>query len=401
MRILIADDDIEIRRLLTNTLKKWGHEAVAAENGAEAWGILQKQAISFVISDWVMPEMNGLELCKRIRAAHFPRYIYIILLTAKDAKKELIEGMGAGADDFVVKPFNKGELKVRIRAGERILKLEKDLEERNRKLSEAYSRIRKDLEAGAKMQKSLFPSTATTISGVKFEWLFLPCTFLAGDIFNFFDLDEHHVGFYLLDVAGHGIPSALLSVTLSKMLSPYPSQDSRLKHFVPDSSNYEIVPPAKVVQDLNKSFQSEQDAMQYFTMVYGIIDTQSCKIRMSQAGHPSPIFLRQGGSVSLIGTGGFPVGMLPGIEYEEEEFDFRQGDRLFVYSDGITECVNENRQQFSVKRLTKLLDECQELPLKDLMRKLEDALRNWKGNDKFEDDITLLAMEGVNLGNQL
>jgi sigma-B regulation protein RsbU (phosphoserine phosphatase) len=401
MRILIADDDIEIRRLLTRTLKKWGHEAVAAENGAEAWKILQREGISFVISDWVMPKMDGLDLCKKIRAAYFPRYIYIILLTAKDAKKELIEGMEAGADDFVVKPFNKGELKVRIRAGERILRLEKDLEERNRKLREVYSQLRKDLEAGAKMQKSLLPSAATSISGVKFEWLFLPCAFLAGDIFNFFDLDEHHVGFFLLDVAGHGIPSALLSVTLSKMLSPYPSQDSRLKHFVPNSTDYKIVPPAKVIRDLNRSFQSEHDAMHYFTMVYGVIDTQNRKIRMSQAGHPSPIFLRHGDSISLIGTGGFPVGMLPGIKYEEEEFDFRQGDRLFVYSDGITECMNESKQQFSVKRLTRLLEECQELPLQALMRRLEDCLRSWKGNDKFEDDITLLAMEGVSLGNHL
>ncbi|MFQ5771491.1 MAG: PleD family two-component system response regulator, partial [bacterium] len=198
MRILIADDHADTRLLLSRFLKKWGHEVMVAKDGAEAWEILQKLPINFVISDWIMPNMDGLELCKRIRAANFQRYIYIILLTAKNAKDELVVGMEAGADDFMVKPFNKGELKVRIRAGERILKLEKDLDERNQKLSEVYAVIRKDLQAAAELQKSFLPDATVSFNGLKFEWLFLPCTFVAGDIFNFFALDEKNVGFYLL-----------------------------------------------------------------------------------------------------------------------------------------------------------------------------------------------------------
>ncbi|HXG31528.1 MAG TPA: response regulator, partial [Thermodesulfobacteriota bacterium] len=128
MRILIVDDDNDSRFLLMQTLRRLGHEVISAVNGVEAWEVLEREEIGFIISDWMMPRMDGLELCRRIRAARFPRYIYVILLTAKDNKNELIEGMKAGADDFLVKPFNVGELDVRIKAGERVLRLERDLE---------------------------------------------------------------------------------------------------------------------------------------------------------------------------------------------------------------------------------------------------------------------------------
>ncbi|MFQ5708924.1 MAG: PP2C family protein-serine/threonine phosphatase [bacterium] len=393
MRILIAEDDQDTRLLLARILRKWGHEVIQAADGACAWGILQNDPVSFVISDWMMPNMDGLELCNKIRAANFSRYVYIMLLTAKDAKDELIEGMQAGADDFLVKPFNKGELNVRIRAGERILKLEHDLEERNKKLSEAYGTIRKDLEAAAKMQESLLPGAASSIQGIRFDWIFFPSTFVAGDIFNFFQLDESHVGFYLLDVAGHGIPSAMIAVTLSKMLTPASMQDSILKHYDPNSKACQIFPPAQVLKSLNQRFQNEQDAMQYFTMVYGVIDTRNERVRIGQAAHPSPILMRQGKKAAVIGDGGFPVGMFPDIEYETVAFDFHAGDRILLYSDGITECPNQDQELFSETRLMAFLNEHRELPLQELLQKLRQRLQVWHRTDEFEDDISILAIE--------
>ncbi|MCZ7624442.1 MAG: response regulator [Candidatus Methylomirabilis sp.] len=233
MRILIVDDDVDMRRLLLGILQRWGYDVVPASDGAEAWDILQNQSISFVITDWIMPNLDGLKLCRRIREGRLDRYIYIILLTAKNSKDELIKGMEAGADDFLIKPFNVGELKVRIRAGERIVSLEHNLEEQNRKLQEAYSRIREDLDAAVAMQRSLLPNHTLVVPGFAFEWMFAPCHFVAGDIFNVFQLDDHRVGFYILDVAGHGIPAAMLSVTLSTLLSPAVRQGSPLMHFIP------------------------------------------------------------------------------------------------------------------------------------------------------------------------
>lgn len=393
MRVLIAEDDADSRNLLSRKLQAWGHEIVEAENGERALEILRQEPVSFVISDWMMPEMDGVELCRRIRNSNFDRYIYVILLTAKNEKAELVTGMESGADDFVVKPFNHNELKVRIRAGERVLKLEKDLDERNQKLREAYSVIRKDLEAAARVQKSLLPSKSAEIDGIKFEWLFLPCTFVAGDIFSFYPVNEFYVGFYHLDVSGHGIPSAMLSVTLSKILAQSSVSDSMIKRSLSRKPYYEIVPPAKLIGSLNRRFQMEDDAMQYFTMIYGLLDLRDNIMKMSQAGHPSPIVLRRNGEIQRIGEGGFPVGMLPNLEYENIECKFQRGDRLFVYSDGVTECTNSERKPFSEERLIAHLEQEGRRPLKEVLAGLKEKLYQWRGTEEFEDDISVLAME--------
>lgn len=393
MRILIVDDDVDMRRLLLHTLQRWGYDVVPASDGAQAWEILRNEPISFVITDWIMPNLDGLELCRRIREGRFARYIYIILLTAKNSKEELIKGMEAGADDFLIKPFNAGELKVRIRAGERIITLESNLEEQNKKLQEAYFRIREDLDAAVTMQQSLLPSHALVVPGFRFEWIFAPCHFVAGDIFNVFQFNEHRTGFYILDVAGHGIPAAMLSVTLSKLLSPTVSQGSPLMRFIPDPPHYDIAMPAEAVHTLNQLFQSEDDAMQYFTMIYGVLETRNARILLTQAGHPSPIYQPKEAKARLLGTGGFPVGMLPDTTYQEEELRLYPGDRIFFYSDGIPECIGKDGERFSVNRLIALIDEWRDRPLRDVTADIEQTLRRWRGSDEFEDDITLLAIE--------
>lgn len=127
MKVLIAEDDVVLRRLLQNYLEKNGHEIVAAKNGAEAWSLFQEQDFPLVVTDWMMPECTGVELIRRIRASERPGYVYVILLTSRSEKEDILEGMEAGADDFVPKPFDQDELRVRLRAGERIIELEKRL----------------------------------------------------------------------------------------------------------------------------------------------------------------------------------------------------------------------------------------------------------------------------------
>jgi sigma-B regulation protein RsbU (phosphoserine phosphatase) len=393
MRILIADDSNDMRLLLSRLLQKWGHEVVAARDGLEAWQIIQQEEVSFLITDWMMPNMDGPVLCERIRSSNLSRYIYIILLTSKDEKSDLIAGMAAGADDFLIKPFNADELQLRIRAGERILDLERTLEERNRKLENAYSRIRRDLEAAAEMQQNLLPQAAVTLCGVKFDWLFRPCTFVAGDIFNFFRLDEAHLGFYLLDVAGHGIPSALLSVTLSKVLNPYPNEGSPLKYFIPVPPHYKIASPAQVISQLNHRFQNNIGRLVYFTMVYGIFDTLSRQLTLTQAGHPSPVYVANGGPPVLLGPGGLPVGMFPEVEYDVLTLTLHPGDRLFLYSDGIIEATNGSREPFTVAGFMEFIAASAHLPLDKLIDELEAELIKWRGGEEFGDDISLLALE--------
>jgi sigma-B regulation protein RsbU (phosphoserine phosphatase) len=396
LRILIVDDDDDIIILLSTTLNKWGHDVVSASNGLEAWDILRKdETVNFVISDWIMPIMDGADLCRRIRTESLGRYIYIILLTAKEDTNDLVEGMESGADDFVVKPFDKAELQVRIRAGERVLQLEQNLEERNRNLSLAYSIIRKDLETAANMQKSLLPNASMTIENLAFESFFCPSSIVAGDTFNYFQLDANHVCFYMLDVAGHGVSAAMLSVSLNKLLTPSNQVSQPLTYVLPDPQHYGITQPAVVIRELNKRFEIAQDAMQYFTMIYGICETGSNELSLSQAGHPSPVFVERGGKAAFIGNGGYPVGMISNADYDEKRIDFKRGDRLFIYSDGVTECMNADGRAFSSEEIIRLFKTSSDLPLKEILSRLKLALENWKGSIDYTDDVTVLAIERI------
>jgi DNA-binding response OmpR family regulator len=149
MKVLVADDDPVSRRLLQSYLQKWGYEVAVAVNGAEAWRLFEQEEFPVVISDWMMPEMDGRELIRRIRACGRPNYVYTILLTARSQKVDVVEGMDAGADDFVAKPFHHDELRARLRAGERIIALERALENQNKALREAQTALLKASERPA------------------------------------------------------------------------------------------------------------------------------------------------------------------------------------------------------------------------------------------------------------
>ena len=189
MKVLIADDDPLQRQLLSSWLTRWGHEVIIASDGASAWNLIQAHQIGLVISDWMMPNLDGLQLCRTVRAAKLEWYVYMILCTGRNGASDLIEGLESGADDFLTKPIAPDELHVRLRSGERIIRLERDLEERhvklelaNDKLSEAYQKIQDDLAAAALMQKRLLPRPSLTVDSIQFEWLFFPCSFVAGGL---------------------------------------------------------------------------------------------------------------------------------------------------------------------------------------------------------------------------
>jgi two-component system cell cycle response regulator len=128
MKVLIAEDDVVSRRLLEAMLTRWGYEVVVTRNGAEAWELLQRtDAPPIAILDWMMPEMDGVEVCRKVRQRGQEPYIYLLLLTTKGRKEDIIEGLDAGADDYLTKPFDPHELQVRLRAGKRIMTLQTEL----------------------------------------------------------------------------------------------------------------------------------------------------------------------------------------------------------------------------------------------------------------------------------
>jgi len=383
-KILLVDDDPTMRSIPALFLRKWGYEVIEAADGRQALEILDREPIGLVISDWVMPHVTGIDLCRRIRARQSDYYTYLILCTSKGEKADLIEGMEAGADDFLVKPINKEEMRVRIHAGERVLELERGLADRNRELSAinvqlqtAYERIEGDLKAAAWMQANLLPSPSRKTLNVTSEWRFRPSSYVAGDIFNIFPVDDGLVGFYLLDVSGHGVPAAMLSVTLSMVLSPDSAYGSPLKRLNSDTGMYDVVPTADVVRDLNQRFQSKDD--RYFTIIYGLFDSRTGDLTLTQAGHPSPVLIQQGRELNVLGEGGAPVGLWPDMQYDTIHASLCPGNRLMLYSDGVIECANTQGELFGEERLLNYLRATRWEPLPQMLAGLESAMEQWRG----------------------
>ncbi len=406
--VLCVDDQKHITDVLSRYLTKWGYLVLVASDGETGWDIIQKNRPEIVLTDWLMPDLEGPDLCRRVRSAGFPGYTYMILLTAKSDKEDLVLGMEAGADDFISKPFEIGELKVRLNAAARMVRLERqltqansELDEKNLALNEMYDSVKIDLEAAAQIQLTLLPDRNVSLPGFHFDWLFSPSTFIAGDIFNIFPVDSNHLNFYLIDVSGHGIPAALLSTTLSRVLSPQ-------SHFTingPLGQTYcdtcenrqdlivSLNSPAHVALALNKQFMSDGEQMQYFTMLYGSVDLRDGTTTITQAGHPSPVYQAPGGEVRTIGGGGFPIGLIPEADFEDVSFRFEAGGRLYLYSDGITECRGATGTMFGEKALLDVLRAGWNQPLREVIDRLRSELAVHRGSDSFDDDLSLLAIE--------
>ncbi len=272
----------------------------------------------------------------------------------------------------------------------------RDITERKRveaELKMANVRMKRGLEAAAEVQKSLLPREYLEFQRVRFASAFRPCEELGGDFFNVFQLDEKHVGLYILDASGHGIPAALLSVTLSYIMSPLPDQSSLLKQQIGKSSEYRLVPPAEVAKKLNMQFLMDYDKPQYFTLVYGILNLETHEFRYVSAGHPNLVYISNKSDAAILTNPGFPIGFLEEVNYEESSVYLRPGDRLYLYSDGVTEAINSKEEQFDERRLISTLDQSRDMLLKDSVSVLLRRIDEWCGNTKPIDDVSVLAVE--------
>ncbi|MFT7128564.1 MAG: sigma-B regulation protein RsbU (phosphoserine phosphatase) [Gammaproteobacteria bacterium] len=403
--ILIVEDSKSEQIHMQAMLTKFGYHVTTADNGRQALNILKTQKIQLIISDWRMPELTGIDLCRQVRADSSFGHPYIIMVTGRTSKDDLIAGMEAGADDFISKPFNSEELRVRLQAGTRILQLRDAAEQRNMALEQALRReaktsllIQRDLEAAARMQQMQLPDNVSPFAQLEIDSLFLPAATVAGDSFNYFPLDDQHLAFYVLDVAGHGIASAMLSFTVSHFLAPgmgiIPSPNLRpLKVSSPyKNPSRPFAQPEQVVSDLNQRFIEKEDCTHYFTMIYGILNVNTGKGRLCQAGHPHPLIVSGTGGVRKLGNGGFPVGMLRDASYNSVDFKINEGERLFLYSDGITDSKNGEGVAFSANRLATLLKVSKGRCLPDVINLIDTQLKRWHCDAPLDDDISLLSI---------
>lgn len=394
MKVLVADDDEVLLEYLRCVAERWGHEVVAAVDGKEAWDLFQTHAdIVLVITDWLMPGMDGPELVGRIRNCRRPGYVYIILLTAKSRTEDVVRGMKAGADDFLAKPFDQDELQVRLRAGERVVELEQKLARRNAELEAANERMHRDLEAAALVQQSLLPTAVPETPRARFAWVFKPCEEMSGDSLGIVPLDERHTGIYLLDVSGHGVAAALLSVSVTHFMAPVFSSSSLLRRPVTASATWCIVPPADVAAELNRRFPVDAETGRYFTFLYGILDHELLEFRYVSAGHPAPVHLPVDGAPIILPATGLPIGLKEGVVYQTQVVRMRSGDRLFLNSDGLLEATSSQKEMFGRERFLAAVQEGRQLGLQGVLDLLLMRLTTWCEKMQLRDDVSLVAVE--------
>jgi len=392
MTILVAEDDRATRLRIVVSLKGWGYDVVEAVDGQDAWEKFQEIDPAIIITDWQMPNMDGVELIRNIRAdKEDVTYHYTILLTSRSEMKDLVEGLESGADDFVAKPFDKDELRVRVAGGVRIVELEHELEEQNSKLEASNQRMKESLLSAAKIQQSFLPATELTIGGVQFAHRYLPCDELAGDTLNILPLDDRYVAIYNIDVSGHGVPAALLSVHLSRILTRLRGPDKILLKTQEDGTRAPVS-PAKVLKKLNRRFMCDASNEQYFTMNYGVLDLKERRLRYSSAGHPGPVIVSKG-EMKILQAMPPAVGFIPDPEFQEATLDLSAGDRLLFYTDGVYEVMNKEGEEYGEERFAEEFAKAVDQPLKKSLQSLIFAARKWCGGEPFDDDVSLMAIE--------
>ena len=398
-RVLVVDDSRVQRHILTATLQRWGFATVEAASGEEAVALCRQALPDLVISDWMMPGMNGLEFCAAFRALQGGSYGYFILLTSKSDKGELARGLDAGADDFLTKPVNSGELRARIWAGDRILSMQRELSRQNSIVSETLSKLQalmtvidRDLVQAKKIQQSLVPDRVAQYGRSRVSLLLKPSGHVGGDLVGMFSPGPARVGFYNIDVSGHGITSAMMTARLGGYLSStYFDQnvgvEKRFNRF------YALRQPEEVCRQLNNRLMADAGVEEYFTMAYGIIDLRTGLVRMTQAGHPHPLLIRRDGRCEFVGQGGVPIGLFADAEFEQFSLQLSPGDRLLLYSDGFTECPVKSGGMLEEEGLLRLvrgaLGGGGEF-LDDLYWRLTEEMAQGQGMD---DDVSATLLE--------
>ncbi len=392
--VLIVDDSRAQRKILQMQLTRWGYDITEAASGDEALALCLVRNFDIVLSDWMMPGMSGPEFCKAFRGLPREGYGYFILLTSKSEKAEIADGLENGADDFLTKPVSADELRARLRAGERILGMQDELVEKNRligstlgELQKLYDSLDRDLIEARKLQQTLVRDRFRDFGAGTASLLLRPSGHVGGDLVGSFVISPQRIGVYAVDVSGHGVASAMMTARLAGLLSgASPDQNIALKT-APDGAR-DAWPPAEVAARLNRMMLEDFQVDQYFTLAYAEVDLETGCVSLVQAGHPHPMILRKNGRVEQLGEGGLPIGLIDGAAYSQTTALLGPGDRLFLMSDGVTECPSPDGEELGAEGLRRLLLQNAVLPSADLLEALVWDLNTHAGGQDFPDDVS-------------
>ncbi len=393
-RVLVVDDSRAQRRLLSVSLERGGYQVTEAASGEEALFLCRQNDYDMIISDWVMPGMSGLEFCRAFRALPREIYAYFVLLTSNSEKADVADGLDCGADDFLTKPVNADELHARLRAGERILGMQAELVEKNRQVSAAMGRLQdihdaldRDLVEARKLQQALIRDRERDWGRAEASVLLRPSGHVGGDLAGFFDLPPGRIALFSVDVSGHGVASAMMTARLAGLLAGSASDRNIALSFDPQGRR-QACPPEVVAHRLNRLILDELQVDQYLTLAYAELDLATGRVDLVQAGHPHPVVIRADGRVEFAGEGGLPVGLFEDAAYERTTLWLEPGDRLFLVSDGVTECPDPHGAELGQAGLEAILRSNHGMPSAAFLDALVWDLSAYAKGADFTDDVS-------------
>lgn len=395
MDVLVVDDSAAQRLLMRRIIETMGLTVQTAASGDEALALLDGDGacgrIGMIVSDWQMPGLDGPDFCRAVRERAMDRHVYFILVTAGGAKAG---GLDAGADDYVSRPVDLAELRARVRAGLRLLKMQEHLLHRNHEvattlydLQSIQDATNQDLVEARRIQRAALPPAEAAFDGVRLRLRLITQGPVGGDLVGYADLGDGRLAVWSIDVSGHGIASAMLTGRLAEVFAPW-----RMRHSVlfpaPDAPPD---PPERVVERVNGIMVRSNETDLYFTIALAYLDRATGALEFCQAGHPHPMIRRRDGTVELLGEGGPPVGLLEGVAFERGTARLEPGDALLLYSDGLTECLDTWGDMLGEEGLEPILAQAGGEP-GPALDAIETALRAFTGIAEFEDDVSMLQL---------
>ena len=372
--ILIVDDTPLNIGVISGALKD-SYKTKVATNGEKALALASaEEKPDLILLDIMMPGMDGYEVCSRLKADPVTSEIPIIFLTGQTSAEDETRGFEVGAVDYVHKPFSPAVVKARVRS--HIL-----LREARAQLACQLQALNTELEMARQIQLSILPHSIPKLTGLDIAAHYLPMTSVAGDFYDFIQIDDKHIGVLIADVSGHGLPSALIASMLQVALTGQAGHAAE---------------PAKVLLGLNHALCGKF-TQNFVTAAYVYVDLENNLMRYAGAGHPPMLQWRNStGKATQVLENGLVLGIVDEASYEALEFLLEPGDRYVLCTDGILEAANSAQEQFGADRLMSFMKNHKHLEAEAFSQSLLDDLSGWFNqtvDQGQQDDITLLVID--------
>jgi phosphoserine phosphatase RsbU/P len=389
-KVLIADDNTGSINRLRAILEQELYTVLGAVTCEEALALTVTEHPDLVIVNTAMQGKEGYELCAKLARNRETASIPVLVLSGWSLSIGGACGIDLGAIDHISRPFHESEILARVKNCLSIHHLTGSLFRTHRKLQERKHENDESLASAAVIQQSLLPTDSPKGTSFDFAWRFMPCERVGGDLFNVFRLDETRIGVYVLDVSGHGVPAAMVTTSVAQALDPFGGQI--LKRITHSPPYYELASPAEVLARLNRDYPLERFG-KLLTACYLLLDTESGKVRYSNAALPLPFLLRADGNLESLCQGGTIIGIEENVSYEEGEVIMGYGDRLFLYTDGIVEYMNARGEFYGEDQFIHNLKAGRGETLQMACAEAIQDLIDFGNGRQPEDDITLLGIE--------